>query len=193
MSLTQQAINAQNEIAKCERNISTWWKIFHQLGGEDNYNTLELWEEALKIATERYDNIKIEYDLKNKRSSNSNNHYAITIGSAEKSNTGPCLSLWKRFISSADGKKLCEKKAFFERGENGYIHIHAVIQKPTKLSMSFKKLAQRYGKYKGKQHNFDVKPLSGLSIIKWRQYIEKDSKKSWNKTNNIYLENAEEA
>lgn len=115
--------------------------------------------------------------------------YALTIGSSEKTDIQPCLFLWNRFINSADGKRCYNVEAFFEKGKNGYIHIHAYLCKDQKLSMSFNKMRKRYGIYKGKQCNFDLKSLNGLARVKWKNYIQKDCQKSWNldANNNIIL------
>jgi hypothetical protein len=65
--------------------------------------------------------------------------------------------------------------------------IHAYVTKESKFSMSINKLRKRYGTYKGKQHNFDIKRLIGVEAIKWKNYIKKDSLKSWNKKVNSLI------
>jgi len=172
-----------------ETQCEFWWDRFMNNGGPDAYNNFVRYEIEVAVLDFEMDKLSEEYEiLKNKISTNSNNFYAITIGSAEKTNVTPCQDLWKRFIDSADGKDFVTADAYFERGDNGYIHIHALIEKTKKWSMSMPKLRKRYGKYKGKQHNFDIKSLHGLEIIKWGKYIRKDANKTWNKTHNNTLE-----
>jgi hypothetical protein len=175
--LIDQAIQCQNKIVRYKTDRDFWWDIFHKEGGITNYNNLLESENKLTYWEDMYKNICEQYDLKK---TSSNLVYGLTIGSSEKNNTDPCLYLWHRFSNSADGKRLIQKEAYFERGENGYIHIHAYLKKEHKFSMSINKLRKRYGTYKGKQHNFDLVRLKGIDQVKWQNYIKKDSKKSWN-------------
>ncbi len=157
------------------------WEHFMNNMGFFAYKSYTDAEAMLKSVEDQLDHLRevfAETHL-NKTYSN-NNYYAITIGSAEKDNTTPCLSLWKRFLGSADGKDFVASEAYFERGDNGYIHIHALVQKTKGWSMSMPKLRKRYGNHKGKQHNFDIKRISGIGIVKWQNYIKKDSLKPWN-------------
>ena len=172
-----------------EKQKEFWWARFMENNGYESYKTFHKLETECKQLGEELLSLEEAYDaLKDKISVNSNNYYAVTIGSAEKDDTGPCLDLWKRFVGSADGKDFVEKKAYFERGDNGYIHIHALVEKTKGWSMSMPKLRKRYGNYKGKQHNFDIKRLKGVGIKKWENYIKKDSKNAWNmEANNLFL------
>jgi hypothetical protein len=183
-TIIDEAISIQNKIKRYENDRDFWWDIFHKQGGEDNYLNLLKYENKLTYYRKRYMHIKEKYDLKK---TSSNLIYAITIGSSEKTDVNPCLDLWHRFSNSADGKRLIQKEAYFERGDNGYIHIHAYVTKESKFSMSINKLRKRYGTYKGKQHNFDIKRLIGVEAIKWKNYIKKDSLKSWNKKVNSLI------
>ncbi|PAT00920.1 hypothetical protein CI105_09335 [Candidatus Izimaplasma bacterium ZiA1] len=158
------------------------------MGGEAEHSKLLDLENDIKLF-----NLKLIELSENNISLDNNLTYAITIGSSEKDDYKPCLSLYNRFINSADAKDFLDVNAYFEKGKKGYIHIHASITKSRKFSMSKAKLGQRYGKYKGKQCNFDVKRLIGLDIVKWKQYIKKDSQNSWNLIVNKHLKNAEEA
>ncbi len=186
VSQMSKKITARN-IALSQKDF--WWDRFMKNNGPDSYNEFVKYEMEVAVLDLKMNKLSEEYEiLKNKISTNSNNFYAITIGSAEKTNVSPCLDMWKRFIDSADGKDFVTSEAFYEKGDNGYIHIHALIEKTKKWSMSMPKIRTRYGKYKGKQHNFDIKSLHGLEIIKWRQYIKKDAGNAWNKTNNNTLE-----
>ena len=118
-------------------------------------------------------------------------YYALTIGSAETENIQPCLELYNRFKESKDmfGAKI---EGYFEKGKkSGYVHIHAIIERKQKFPRSISNISQRHGKYRGKQHNFDIKRISGLSIPKWRNYIKKDSYGSWNAKVNEALKNEE--
>jgi hypothetical protein len=128
-----------------------------------------------------------EYDIKKNYSNTNILTYALTIGSAEEIDIKPCLYLWNRFINSADGKKLYDVEKYFERGGNNKIHIHAIFKKDSKFSRSFNELRKRFGIYNKKQHNFDLKRLTGLAIPKWKNYIKKDSLNAWNKDANIIL------
>jgi hypothetical protein len=171
-----------------QEQLEFWWNRFLANDGPDAYNNFVRYEIECKLLDYEMEKLSDEYDrLKNIISTKSNNFYAITIGSAEKTNVTPCLDLWKRFVGSADCKDFVTADAYFERGDNGYIHIHALIEKTRKWSMSMSKLRKRYGKYKGKQHNFDIKRIKGLEIKKWGQYIKKDINKPWNKTHNNSL------
>lgn len=188
--LIDQAIQCQNKIARYTSDRDFWWDIFHKEGGISNYNNLLESEDKLTYWEDMYKNICEQYDLKK---TSSNLVYGLTIGSSEKTNTDPCLYLWHRFSNSADGKRLIQKEAYFEKGDNGYIHIHAYLKKEHKFSMSIRKLQKRYGTYKGKQHNFDLKRLKGIDQVKWKNYIKKDSKKSWNlKVNSLISQTTQE-
>ncbi len=131
-----------------------------------------------------------EYDLKKNYSNTNILTYALTIGSAEETDIKPCLYLWNRFINSADGKKLYDVEKYFERGKNNKIHIHAIFKKEAKFSRSFNEIRKRFGIYKTKQHNFDLKRLMGLAIPKWKNYIKKDSQNAWNVIQNNTLKNS---
>lgn len=165
-----------------------WWNIFSSKGGFDNYKKYSEAEAMAKFVEAELDRLRVMYaEHYEKKISSNSKYYAITIGSAEKDDIGPCYDLWNRFIDSADGKDFVTAKGFFEKGDNGYIHIHALIEKTKGWSMSMPKIRSRYGKYKGKQHNFDIKRISGIEITKWQNYIKKDSTKQWNLTVNDKL------
>jgi hypothetical protein len=181
--LINEAIKCQNRIKRYTLDRDFWWDIFHKEGGERNYENLLEYEDKLDYWNTQYNDIKELYEKK----LSSNLVYAITIGSCEKTDVNPCLNLWNRFSDSADGKRLISSEAYFERGENGFIHIHAYVQKESKFSMSINKMRQRYGRYKGKQHNFDIRRLIGLDQVKWKNYIKKDSHLEWNKKQNSLI------
>ncbi len=150
----------------------------------DNFKRAEQARAMLEILHAKQKDMQLEYDLKKTYSNNSILTYGLTIGSAEKTNTDPCLYLWNKFINSADGKRCSNIEAYFEKGDNGYIHIHAIFTRTQKFQRSINELRKRFGKYKDKQHNFDPVRLKGLEIVKWKNYIKKDSTKDWNKTQN---------
>jgi len=193
-NLISQYIKIQANIARVTLHRDFYWDQFMKHGGYDNHKEVEEAEYVLKYFEAQKLSLQTQYDvLKNKTYSNSNNlHYAITIGSPSKTNIEACLSLWDRFSGSADGKNFVSSHAYFEKGDNGYIHIHALIEKTNGFSMSIGKLRTRYGKHKGKQHNFDIKRLKGIEINKWENYIKKDSHKPWNKSVNHFLSRVEE-
>jgi len=165
------------------------WRLFMNNVGFSAWKSFSEAEAMLKLVEHELEEMRDSYaeSYLNKTSTNNNNHYAITIGSAEKDDTEPCQALWERFTSSADGKDFVASEAYFEKGDNGYIHIHALIEKTKGWSMSMPKLRKRYGKHKNKQHNFDIKRLNGIGIIKWQNYIKKDSNNTWNKLVNAKL------
>ncbi|AXH74650.1 MAG: putative replicase [Circoviridae sp.] len=189
-SLVNQSIKLTNRIRELQRDYEFYNDLFTQsschehgsycdcvyanfMKGEQISDTIALLKHYRQELSDTYD------ELKNKTYSNGI-YYAITIGSAEKNDTNPCSTLWHRFKDSADAKDFLTQEAYFERGENGYVHIHAIVQKSKGWSMSIKKLQSRYGKYKEKQHNFDIKRLKGLDITKWTNYIKKDAGLPWN-------------
>lgn len=141
----------------------------------------------LKILEGQKLELQTQYDLKKTSSNNNILTYGLTIGSAEKTDIQPCLYLWNKFINSADGKRCNNVEAFFEKGDSGHIHIHAIFTRTQKFSRSINELRKRFGIYKGKQHNFDPVRLKGLEIVKWKNYIRKDSKKTWNSSVNNSL------
>ena len=147
----------------------------------DHFQKSEEARAMLKILEHQKDIMNCEYEEKK---ISKYLVYGLTIGSSEKTDIQPCLFLWNRFINSADGKRCYNVEAFFEKGKNGYIHIHAYLQRDQKFSMSFNKMRKRYGILKGKQCNFDLVNLKGLARVKWKNYIKKDSEKSWNKKSN---------
>jgi hypothetical protein len=193
-NLISQYIKINATIARVNLHRDYYWNLFMKEGGYENHKEVEEAESVLSYFESLKLSLQTQYDvLKNKTSSNSNNlHYAITIGSPSKTNIEACLSLWNRFKGSADGKNFVSSHAYFEKGDNGYIHIHALIEKQHGFSMSTGKLRTRYGKHKGKQHNFDIKRLKGIEINKWENYIKKDSHKTWNKSVNNILSRVEE-
>lgn len=178
----------QDQIRQLKSMANAQYNYFMCVGGQDEFADLLELENEIKFLKNKL----IELS-ENNISSDNNLTYAITIGSSEKDDYKPCLSLYNRFINSADAKDFLDVDAYFEKGKKGYIHIHLSVTKSHKFSMSKAKLGQRYGKYKGKQCNFDVVRLVGLEIIKWKQYIKKDSQDSWNLSVNKHLKNAEEA
>lgn len=148
----------------------------------DHFQKSEEARAMLKLLEEERSVMNAQYDLKK---TSSYLTYGLTIGSSEKTDTQPCLYLWDRFINSADGKRCHDVEAYFEKGDNGYIHIHAILRRDQKFSMSFAKLRKRYGIRNKKQHNFDpIRLKTNLDIIKWKNYIKKDSHKSWNSKHN---------
>lgn len=152
----------------------------------DCYYQLSDVEADLQQIKSEMDQLQAEYDERKNISSNSKLAYALTIGSAEKEDHKPCLSLFKRFTQSA----LCSGSdilGYFEKGDNGYIHIHAIIYRSSKFKLSFNEIRKRYGLHNGKYHNFDLKRISGLDISKWKNYIKKDSLLPWNTTVNAFL------
>ncbi len=193
-NIISQYIKNQLKILRVNHERDYFWDQFNKHGGYDNYKELQEAEDILIYLHSEKLALQTQYDvLKNKTSSNNNNlHYAITIGSPSKTSIDACLSLWNRFKGSADGKNFISTHAYFEKGDNGYIHIHALIEKQNGFSMSTGKLRTRYGKHKGKQHNFDIKRLKGIEINKWGNYIKKDSHKTWNKTVTHFLSGVEE-
>jgi len=187
-TLIEHSSKLTTRILAVKNDRDFWWRVFSQNGGYHNYKQLEEAEAMLKYYESEYERCRLRYNqLKNISSNNNNLVYAITIGSAERVNTVPCESLWNRFINSADGKRCDDVQAFFEKGDNGYIHIHAIVTRDQKWSRSIKQLQQRYGKYQGKQHNFDIKRLHGIEQNKWKNYIRKDSHKEWNKKANEFF------
>ena len=192
-NIIKQAMQISTKITWLKAQEDIWWNIFNKQGGESVYYTFVEAQDELKYWQDQYAVCEQKYnELKNKTYSNNKLIYAITIGSAETDNTTPCKALWNRFINSADGKRCYEVQAFFEKGENGYIHIHAIVHRDQKWSMSIRKLQTRYGKYQNKQHNFDIKRLHGLDANKWQNYIRKDSHKEWNKkANEFFLSNSD--
>ena len=195
--LVNQSINLTNKIMKLQVELDFYDNLFMQSKCHEhssycdcayaNFRKAEEIQMLINIYQAKKQDICVMYDrLKNKTYSNGI-YYAITIGSAEKNSTEPCFTLWNRFIHSADAKDFVTKEAYFEKGENGYIHIHALVQKSKGWSMSTNKMRIRYGKYKQKQHNFDIKRLKGLEITKWSGYIKKDRELPWNKIVNPTL------
>ena len=186
-SLLKQYMKVNSQIQKYEFDFNFWNDLFLNTDCSqhhdscncawDHFQRAEQARAMLKFLENEKLKLQNQYDLKKK---SSNLIYAITIGSSQKTDVNPCLNLWHRFSNSADGKRTLYKEAYFEKGENGYIHIHAYIEKESKFSMSIPKLRKRYGTYKGKQHNFDIKRLIGVDAIKWKNYIKKDSSKPWN-------------
>ena len=161
-NIIKQAMQISTKITWLKAQEDIWWNIFNKQGGESVYYTFVEAQDELKYWQDQYAVCEQKYnELKNKTYSNNKLIYAITIGSAETDNTTPCKALWNRFINSADGKRCYEVQAFFEKGENGYIHIHAIVHRDQKWSMSIRKLQTRYGKYQNKQHNFDIKRPPG--------------------------------
>ena len=180
MTTVEKAIQLQNSIKKLESQYNTQYDYFMMVGGETEHDKLLELENQIFYLKNLYTDLSHEYEEKNLNHNNNNFTYALTIGSSETTDIQPCLDMWHHFLSSADGKDFMDYRAYFEKGENQNIHIHAVIQKTKKFSMSFKKLGQRYGKRLGVQHNFDIKKLTGLDILKWKNYIKKDAHKDWN-------------
>ncbi len=196
-SLVNQSIKLTNYIMKLQVELDFYDNLFMQSECHEhssycdcayaNFKRTQEIKALINICQAEKQELSDMYDrLKNKTFSNGI-HYAITIGSAEKTNTEPCFTLWNRFLHSADAKDFVTQEAYFEKGENGYIHIHALVQKSKGWSMSSNKMRCRYGKYKGKQHNFDIKRLKGLEVTKWASYIKKDGDLPWNKTVNPTL------
>lgn len=195
-SLLPTYMKLTNEIQKQEFEFDFYNTLFLDTDCSEHHDTCNCaWEHfqraeqaraMLKILNDKKDQMNAEYDLKK---TSSYLTYGLTIGSAEKDNTEPCLYLWNKFINSADGKRCNDVEAFFEKGDNGYIHIHAIFTRQTKFSRSINELRKRFGKYKGKQHNFDPIRLKGIDIVKWKNYIRKDSQKLWNKTVNPLISN----
>lgn len=185
MDLIDSAIKIQTKITKAEFDRDFWWKIFHDEGGEYPHEMLVQAEDQLNDLKQQYQQIEELYE---KKISNNNNtlNYALTIGSSEKENHEPCMHLYNKFISSADCND-AQHMGYFEKGDNGYIHIHAIITKPTKFKRSINEMRKRHGTYKGKQHNWDLKRITGLEIPKWKNYIKKDSQQKWNSSVNLLL------
>lgn len=157
----------------------------------EHFKKAEDARELLKML--RQQKLDLEEKYIKKSSTNYNNSqliYGITIGSSEKSSTLPCETLWTRFTKSADFKRCSNVQAYFEKGENGYIHIHAILYREKGWSMSINKLRKRYGVLNGKQHNFFIKRLKGIDIKKWEYYIKKDSNKPWNVKANYFFNNS---
>lgn len=145
----------------------------------DCYYQLSEVESEIQMLKSEMDKLEVSYDEEKNISSNSKLAYALTIGSAETEDHTPCLSLYKRFTTSA----LCSGTdilGYFEKGDNGYIHIHAIIYRNSKFKLSLNEIRKRYGSHNGKQHNFDLKRITGLEIPKWKNYIKKDNHLEWN-------------
>ena len=102
VSQMSKKITARN-IALSQKDF--WWDRFMKNNGPDSYNEFVRYEMEVAVLDLKMNKLSEAYEiLKNKISTNSNNFYAITIGSAEKTNVTPCVDMWKRFIDSADGK-----------------------------------------------------------------------------------------
>lgn len=186
MSLVDQAIKIQNQLQQCQNDIDFWWDRFNADGGETPFYSLTD-AETLKASLQlELETLTIQYEKKNISSNNNNLTYALTIGSPEKEDHEPCYGLYKRFVQSS----LCNDAEFvgyFEKGDNGYIHIHATITKNKKFPLSVNEIRKRYGKHKNKQFNFDIKRIIGLEIPKWNNYIKKDNGNNWNTSVNTLL------
>lgn len=154
------------------------------LSGIDTYNSYVKCHEVLDVISDlqlQMEVLEQQYQSK----SEPKLAYALTIGSAEKTDIKPCMEILEKFKNSADYKGTTLCIAYFEKGENEYIHIHAYLERDVKWKRSYNELQKRHGKYRQKQHNFDIKRLSGLEMTKWKNYIKKDSRNSWNiKVNN---------
>ena len=187
--LINDAVKTSIQIQRLKDMEDFWYNIFMKKGGWDNYTNFNDAQKARRYYEEYYMKLSLEYDEKYSKNKISDKiYYAITIGSAEKDNIKPCLDLYNKFKNSADGKKCLDTQAFFEKGKNGYIHIHLLTSRTEKWARSFKQLSLRYGKYKGKQHNFDIKRLkTSVDVIKWKNYIKKDANDEWNKKVNQEL------
>ena len=189
MDLIDNAIKLQNQMRKAEFDRDFWWKIFSEEGGEYPFYQLREAEDQIENLKSQYQEIEELYEKKT--STNNNNlTYALTIGSSEKEDHTPCMHLYNKFISSADCND-AQHMGYFEKGDNGYIHIHAIITKNSKFKRSINEMRKRHGTYKGKQHNWDLKRITGLEIPKWKNYIKKDSQQKWNSQVNLLLSGEE--
>ncbi len=191
MDYIDKAIKLQREILEAESNANFYDRLY--LAGqnpEENFYKCEQYMAIKRILQEEYKMLCELYDQKQNTHINGPLYYALTIGSAEKEDIQPCLELYNRFKESKDmfGAQI---EGYFEKGENGYIHIHAIIQRNVKFPRSIPQMRQRHGKYREKMHNFDIKRLSGISINKWKNYIKKDYKEPWNEKVNEVLKNEE--
>ena len=102
-------------------------------------------------------------------------HYGYTIGSDEKESPATVMKLYRRFINSADFKNPISQEWYFEKGKEGYIHLHGIAEFAHRQKRSVNDLSTRYGKLNGKQYNFFNKRLKySLDVIKWKKYIKKD-------------------
>lgn len=172
-------IKAQKRMTELENEHNFHDRLY--LAGhnpEENFYACEAIKEQ-KLEHEQYiQQLNDQYDKLFKEITHSNT-YALTIGSAEREDIKPVLQLYNRFKDSSINSD-SEFEGYFEKGENGYIHIHAIITRKSRYVLSFANIKKRYGKYQQKQHNFDIKPLKGLEVTKWKQYIKKDSMEPWN-------------
>ncbi len=183
MDYIDKAIKLQREILEAKNDAQFYDRLY--LTGqnpEENFYKVEHYMAIKRALEEEYNMLCELYDQKN-NTQNNQLSYALTIGSAEKENVQPCLELYNRFKESKDmfGAQI---EGYFEKGENGYIHIHAIITRNVKFPRSIPQLRNRYGKYRQKMHNFDIKRISGISINKWKIYIQKDKNNPWNKEQN---------
>lgn len=173
--------HAQNDFDRCNG-------YFLKYGGYDNFIQSEEARAMLKYYEAEYDRLQTRYDELSHKKLSKVISYGVTIGSAEKSDIGPCIDIFTKFVHSADCKKNVCTQAYFEKGDSGYIHIHMLVTRSEKWPRSLKQLAKRHGKYKNKQHNFDVVPLkTPLDISKWGNYIKKDCSNIWNQKVNEKL------
>lgn len=191
MDYIDKAIRLQSDILEAENSANFYDRLY--LAGqnpEENFGKCEHYMAIKRELEEEYKMLCELYDQKTNTHVNGPLCYALTIGSAEKENIQPCLELYNRFKESKDmfGASI---EGYFERGENGYIHIHAIITRHEKFRRSISQLRERHGKYRQKMHNFDIKRISGISINKWNNYIKKDSMEPWNAKVNGVLKNEE--
>ena len=191
MDYIDKAIKLQRDILEAENNAQFYDRLY--LAGqnpEENFFKVEDYMAKKRALQKEYKMLCDLYDQKQNTHINGPLCYALTIGSAEKEDIQPCLQLYNRFKESKDmfGAQI---EGYFEKGENGYIHIHAIIERSVKFPRSIAQLRQRHGKYREKMHNFDIKRISGISINKWKNYIKKDYKEPWNEKVNEVLKNEE--
>jgi hypothetical protein len=192
MDYIDKAIRLQSEILEATNNANFYDRLY--LAGQDpeeNFYNCEHYMAQIRALQEEYKMLCELYDQKQNTYVNGPLYYALTIGSPEKEDIQPCLELYNRFKESKDmfGARI---EGYFEKGKkSGYVHIHAIVERKEKFPRSKSQLASRHGKYRGKQHNFDLIRLSGLAIPKWKNYIKKDSMGSWNTKVNETLKNEE--
>lgn len=188
-SLIEHSYKIAIKVEHAQEDFDRYNTYFLKYGGYDNFIKSEEARAMLKYYEAEYDRLKLRYNEMTDKKLSKHLTYGITIGSAEKSDIGPCIDIFTKFVHSADCKENVHIEAFFEKGkESGRIHIHMLVKRTKKWPRSLKQLAKRHGKYKNKQHNFDVVPLkTNLDILKWEQYIKKDCSNIWNQKVNKNL------
>lgn len=187
-SLIEHSCTIQTRLQQAKQDFDRCNQYFLNYGGFQNFVESEEARAMLKYYEAEWKRLEDRYNDLTEKKLSKLIQYGITIGSAEKTDIGPCIDIFTKFVHSADCKENVSTEAYFEKGDNGFIHIHAIVSRSKKWPRSLKQLAKRHGKYKNKQHNFDVVTLkTPLDITKWSNYIKKDCSNNWNQKVNKNL------